>query len=111
MFYKCPAQISDAMLHMLLYKRISVPRTKENLLSGDGSLQITMTGRHILPVVNKLCQKHIQRNSNMLMLHMQCDISEQIHVWTQNQHWGMQSYLSVIFVIYWPKMFYWKATY
>lgn len=84
---------------------------KKICYQGTSSLQITMTGRNILAVVNKLCQKHRQWNSNMLMLQMQFDISEQIHVWTQNQHWSIQSYLSVILVIYWSKMFYWKATY
>lgn len=49
---------------------------------GTGSLQITVTGRNILAVVNKLCQKHIQWNSNMLMVQIQFDIPEQIHAWT-----------------------------
>lgn len=61
---------------------------KKICFQGTGSLQITMTGTNILAVVNKLCRKHIQWNSNMLMIQIQFDIPKQIHAWTSEASLG-----------------------
>lgn len=87
-FSKFLGRVIYVTLPMLLYKRTSVPRTKENLLSGDRQSANHSDGRNILAVVNKLCQKHIRWNSNMLMLQTLFDIPEQIQTWTSKPAQG-----------------------